>query len=208
MEYFESLNKIIKNDTILEMEDFAKENHVPIIKEDSLYVICALIKILNAKKVLEIGSAIGYSAILMATQKDDLHVSTIERVKEMYDKACANISKASLDDRINIIYGDALDVDLDLLDNDYDLFFIDAAKAQYKRFIERYEKKLKPGGVIICDNLLFHGLVEHEEKEEVSRDIKQLLRKIRVINEWLSNNPNYDTYFLRIGDGLSISIKK
>ena len=106
-----------------------------------------------------------------------------------------------------MILADALDFDEESLKYDYDLIFIDAAKSQYIKFFEKYEKKLKQGGVIFSDNLLFHGLIEKRTGEE-SRNLSQMLKKIEAFNEWLDKNEAYDTTFLKLGDGIAISIKK
>ena len=124
----------------------------------------------------------------------------------MYDIACENVEKANMQNKINLIFGDALEVEIEE-DKKYDLIFIDAAKSQYIKFFEKYEKHLNPNGIIVSDNLLFHGLIENETAE-VGKDLRAMLRKIRRYNDWLKNNDKYDTTFLRIGDGMAISIKK
>ena len=125
----------------------------------------------------------------------------------MYDEALVNIKNLGLQDRINVIYADALELDINELKSDYDLIFIDAAKSQYIKFFEKYEKKLKKGGIVFRDNLLFHGLRENRTGKE-SRNLSQMLKKIEAFNEWLAKNEAYDTTFLRLGDGIAISIKK
>ena len=205
--YFNNLNTYPEDEYLKEMEKYASLNDVPIIKSDGLDCIISVIKLKNAKKILEIGTAIGYSSSFFALLDKDIHVDTIERNEKMYQEAIKNINALKLNDRINVIFNDALEVDENTLDKDYDLIFIDAAKSQYTKFFEKFEKNLKVGGVIFSDNLLFHGLIENATGEE-SRDLKQMLRKIKNYNNWLSNNTNYDTIFLKIGDGIAISIKK
>ena len=186
-----------------ELEEYAFQNNIPIMQKDGIEFLTNYIKENNIKNILEIGSAIGYSAIKMALVNDDIKITTIERDKERYDIALNNINKFNLQDRINIINDDALDIEL--IDK-YDLIFIDAAKSQYIKFFEKFEKNLNTNGVIVSDNLLFHGLVEDESKTN-NRNTKQLVRKIRKYIDYLKENPNYKTTFYELGDGVAISIK-
>jgi len=204
-DYLDSINPIKSNEVIDVILKQAKELKTPIIQTDALNLMIQLIKMNNINNVLEIGSAIGYSAIMMATFTE-CNVFTIERNLYSYNHAVENIKQAKLEDKITIIYADALEYEISE-DYQFDLLFIDAAKAQYIKFFEKYEKFLKPKGIVICDNLLFHGLVEHKELIE-SRNMKQLVRKINKFNDYLINNKQYDTYIYKIGDGISISIKK
>ncbi len=206
MKYFDTLNKQSTNKVINDAYDYALKNNVPIITDDGLLCLLNIIKLSKAKSILEVGTAIAYCAMHMADLSDDMHIDTIERKKEMYNIALENVKKANMENKINLIFGDALDVEID--ENvKYDLIFIDAAKSQYIKFFEKYERHLNPGGIIVSDNLLFHGLIENETAE-VGKDLRAMLRKIRNYNEWLKNNDQYDTTFLRIGDGMAISIKK
>ena len=157
----------------------------------------------NIKNILEIGTAIGYSSIRMALVNDDIKVTTIERDSNMYNEALKNIKSFNLDNRINIIYKDALDVELT---DKYDLIFIDAAKSQYIKFFEKFKHNLNDNGVIITDNLSFHGLVK--DSTNCSRNTKQLVKKIQNYIDFLKNNKEYDTEFISIGDGISITRKK
>ncbi len=208
MTYFNALNKYKNNDYIKYMEEYASNHKVPILKEEGLDLLVSIIKMNNVKNILEIGTAIGYSSSVFALINKDIRIDTIERDELMYQEALKNINALGLESQINIIFEDALNVDLSTLKLDqYDLIFIDAAKSQYTNFFTKFEVKLRKGGIIFSDNLLFHGLVENASGKE-SRNLNQMLRKIRAYNEWLSNNEAYDTTFLRIGDGIAISIKK
>ena len=188
---------------IEEIEKYAEENKVPIMQKDGIDFLTNYIKENNIKRILEIGSAIGYSAIKMALVNDDIQVTTIERDIDRYNIAVKNINEFNLSDRINIINVDALNVELN---DKYDLIFIDAAKSQYIKFFEKFEKNLNINGVIISDNLSFHGLVEDESKTN-NRNTKQLVRKIRKYIDYLKENNNYKTTFYELGDGVAISIK-
>ena len=190
---------------ILEMEEYAKEHNVPIIEKDSIAFIMKFIKANDVKDILEIGSAIGYSAILMASVKEDTTITTIERDEIRYMECLKNVKKCEMENKINVVCQDALDVNLSGVS--YDLIFIDAAKGQYTKFFEKYKYFLKPGGVIITDNLKFHGHVGNRSKI-ASRNLKQLVGKIEKYIDFLKNNDEFETKFYDVGDGLSVSIRK
>ncbi len=190
---------------ILEMEAYAKENNVPIIEKESIAFIMKYIKANNIKNILEIGSAIGYSGILMASANTETKVTTIERDENRYMECLKNVKKAGLDKEINVVYQDALEVNLSNVS--YDLIFIDAAKGQYKKFFEKFKYFLSPNGVIITDNLKFHGLVGKKDTIE-SKNLRALVDKIETYVEFLKENEEFETKFLDIGDGLSVSMKK
>lgn len=184
-----------------ELKEFALINHVPIMQDGGIEFILDYIKNNNVKSILEIGSAIGYSAIRFASIDKDIRVTTIERDDERYNQAVENIKAFDLDKRITIIHGDALNTEIN---GKYDLIFIDAAKSQYIKFFEKYSKNLNVDGVIISDNLSFHGLVEDDSKTN-NRNTKQLVKKIRKYIEFLKSNEQFETEFFKIGDGVSIS---
>ena len=190
---------------IIEMERYAKEHNVPIIEKDSIAFILKFIKVNDVKEILEIGSAIGYSAILMASVKDDVKITTIERDETRYMECLKNVKKCGLEKRIEVVYQDALEVNLSGVS--YDLIFIDAAKGQYTKFFEKYKYFLKSDGTIITDNLKFHGYVGHSDEIE-SKNLRQLVKKIENYIEFLNTNEEYVTKFYDVGDGLSISVRK
>jgi len=192
-------------DLIKEMEAYASENNVPIIQKESIVYIMKYIKQHSIKSILEIGSAIGYSAILMASASDDVKITTIERDETRYMECLKNIKKSGLDKRITTVYQDALEVNLTGVS--YDLIFIDAAKGQNINFFEKYKNFLNKNGVIITDNLEFHGLVGKSETIE-SKNLRQLVEKIEKYIEYLKDNDEFETEFLDIGDGLSVSKRK
>lgn len=189
--------------SILDLEEYAKKNNIPIMMKDGIDFLTQYIKENHTYKILEIGSAIGYSAIKMGLIDEKVTIITIERDHERYLEAVKNIKLFHLDDRIQIIEKDAFDVELE---EQFDLIFIDAAKGQYIKFFEKFEKNLKVGGVIISDNLNFHGLIH--SKEELSRNVRGLVRKLNNYIEFLKQNKQFKTEFLNIGDGISISIKE
>lgn len=190
---------------IKEIKKYAIDNNVPIMIDDGIDYLTNFIVDNNINKVLEIGTAIGYSAIMMALSNPNLIITTIERDEDRYLEAVNNVKKFNLENRIKLIFNDALDVEI--VDKDYDLIFIDAAKGQNIKFFEKFTNNLKIGGYVITDNIYFHGLVEHPEKIE-SRNLRQLVRKINEYIDYLKNNKDYETEILRVGDGISISLKK
>lgn len=201
--YLKSLNKLPKNDLIDEILLEAKELKTPIISDEGIMFLIQVIKIAKAKKVLEIGSAIGYSAIMMALNTN-ARITTIEKDELSYNRAVKNVSNVDLSSRIKLIKADALETELEEM---FDLIFIDAAKGQYLKFLERFKHNLNAGGVVICDNLLFHGLVSGKEQIE-SKRLKGLVNKIDDFNHKLIEHPDFDSFIYEIGDGISISIKK
>ena len=186
-----------------EMEEYAKENNIPIMMDDGLKFIEDYIKKNNVKRILEIGSAIGYSAIRMCLN-ENICITTIERDEVRYKEAVKNIKKAKLENQITLIYDDALNIDLY---EKYDLIFIDAAKGQYIKFFEKFEKNLSEKGAIISDNLKFHGYTEQNERIK-SKNLRQLVNKIRKYIEFLKENNTYQTTFYDIGDGIGVTKKR
>jgi len=190
---------------ILEMEEYAKEHNVPIIEKDSITLIMKYIKANDIKNILEIGSAIGYSAILMASVGENIKVTTIERDETRYMECLKNVKKCGFEQKINVVFQDALDVNLSNVS--YDMIFIDAAKAQSIKFFEKFKYFLKDGGVIITDNLKFHGNVGKSDEIE-SKNLRSLVEKIENYIDFLKENKEFDTKFYDVGDGLAVSVKK
>lgn len=185
-----------------EIEIYAKNNNIPIMQKDGIEFLTQYIKEHQIKKVLEIGSAIGYSAIKMALVADDIYIKTIERDVERYQIAVKNIQKFALEKQIDIINSDAFDVELD---EKYDLIFIDAAKSQSIKFFEKFKKNLSHNGTIITDNINFHGLTYATEIK--NRNTRQLVGKIRNYINFLKENKEFTTTFIDDGDGIAISIR-
>ena len=190
---------------ILEMEEYASLKNIPIIEKDSIAFIMKYIKKNNIKTILEIGSAIGYSTILMASASQEVTVTTIERDESRYMECLKNVKKCGFEKKINVVFQDALDVNLTGVK--YDMIFIDAAKGQYTKFFEKFKYFLNDGGVIITDNLKFHGHVG-KSKEIESKSLRGLVEKIESYIEFLQTNEEFDTNFYDVGDGLSVSVKK
>ncbi len=184
-----------------QLEDYASKNSIPIMEHDGIEFLLKVIKENNIKNILEIGSAIGYSAIRMCLVNDDIKVTTIERDLKRYNEAVKNIKLFNLEDRINIIYDDAFNVNLD---DKYDLIFIDAAKSQYIKFFQKFSLNLDKNGLIVSDNLNFHGLT-HTSEFIKSRNVRGIVRKLNNYIDFLKENEDFTTTFYEIGDGVSIS---
>mgnify|MGYP003478115058 FL=1 len=189
-----------------DIKKYALEHKTPIIMEDSLEYIKELIKEKKILKILEIGTAISYSALHFISVDSNIHVDTIERSEEMILEASKNIDKYDVNKQITLHKGDALEYPVENLSGDYDLLFIDAAKAQSQKFFLRYVPLLKENGLIITDNMNFHGV--SIDDPNISRNLRNMLKKIQNYNDWLTNHPDYDTYFLDLGDGLAITRRK
>lgn len=181
------------------IKEYASIHNVPIVTDEGLEFILSQIKTLNIKKVLEIGTAIGYSAISFTM--NGCSVTTIERNNDMFKTAINNVNELGLQEQITLINGDALLIDD--LNEEFDMIFIDAAKAQYEKFFNKYKKNLSNNGIIITDNLNFHNL----DVTKVSRSTRQLIGKINKFKDFLENNKEFNTKFYDIGDGMSVSVK-
>lgn len=187
-----------------ELEEYAKINNIPIMQKDGILYLINYIKVNNIKNILEIGSAIGYSSIMMASINSDIRITTIERDKDRYDLAVSNIKKYNLDKQINIIYGDAVDTDITGM---YDLIFIDAAKGKNIFFFEKYKNNLVKGGTIITDNLSFHGLVEDSDLVK-TKNQRGIVNKIKDFISFLDNNEEFATEYIPVGDKIAISKRR
>jgi len=180
---------------------YAKEFKTPIIRKEGLDFLLLSIKKYNVKDVLEVGCAIGYSALMMEPFVES--IVTLERNSEMIIEAEKNFKKYDKDNKITLIKGDALEY---TPNKEFDLIFIDAAKAQNQKFFLRFTPYLRKGGIVIVDNLDFHGLTGDIENIK-SKNLRSMLKKINAFKEWLKDLEGYKTEFNHLGDGMSISIK-
>lgn len=189
------------------IEEEAKEDHVPIMDKLSMKFVSQMIRLKRPKQILEIGTAIGYSALCMLEAYPNATITTIERDEKRYKRAKQLITTYGKIDQIHLIHGDALEVlaSLETTGNHFDVAFIDAAKGQYQLFFEKVDSMILPGGAIISDNVLFQGLVA--SAEEIERKHRTLVRKMRTYNEWLMKHESYSSSILPIGDGIALSIK-
>ncbi|MCR5786506.1 MAG: O-methyltransferase [Acholeplasmatales bacterium] len=192
------------DDYVETMRDYAKEHNVPIIQDEGLAFLKAIVKLYKPKRILEIGCAIGYSSSMMSIYSD-AEVYTIERDPIMYEQACKNIKALGLENKVHIIFKDALEITNELDGLDFDMIFIDAAKGQYTKFFQKFTTQLKDKGIVVTDNMLFHGFLDAEIH---SRNLRQLVGKLKKYHEFLLTNPDYDTSIYNLGDGMALSIKK
>lgn len=200
--------KVMQNDfhaMIKEIKEYAKEEKIPIMLDDGIDYLTTFILKHQITKVLEIGTAIGYSAIMMAIANKNLKITTIERDESRYLEALKNIKKFGLEDRITLIFNDALEVSLT---EKFDLIFLDGAKGKNIDFFENFEKNLAPNGYFITDNINFHGYVSKDEGEIKSRNLRGLVRKIKNYINYLQESDTYVTEFLDIGDGIAVTRRK
>src|SRR5690625_5126546 len=181
-----NLNK--QNNSLEELEIYAKKERIPIMEPISINFLKQLIRLYRPKNILEIGTAIGYSALQMVEAYPETKVTTIERDERFYNQALKNTKKLNMENNIRIIYGDALillkNFTYDEEHDKFDFVFIDAAKAKYKQFFTLAEKLLTKNGVIVTDNVLFKGLVV--EDREAHKRLKRLAKKVKQYNKWLS----------------------
>ena len=183
------------------LKDYASQNSVPIMFDEGIEFIVNYIKENDVRFILEIGTAIGYSAIKFAQINPEIRIFTIEYDIERYQKAVENITKLNLDDQITVFLGDALKFDFT---EKFELIFIDGAKSQYINFFEKYKNNLKEDGVFISDNLFFHGMVEDISLTQNYSTIK-LIRKLKRYIDFLKANTEFQTEFYQLGDGVAVS---
>jgi predicted O-methyltransferase YrrM len=193
--------------TLTAVKAYADQHRVPIMEEEGISELIGLLAGQQPETVLEIGAAIGFSAIKMASQLPGCQIDTIERDDERYEKAVEFIGQSGLGRQIRIFHGDALELDPALLKPAYDAIFIDAAKGQYERFFERYEGLLSERGVIYCDNMYMHGLAD-QEISEIPRRKRTMIRNLKIFREHMLNHPSYDTELLPVGDGIMVCKRK
>lgn len=186
------------------LKDYATENSVPIMFDEGIEFIVNYIKNNDVSFILEIGTAIGYSAIKFAQIHPEIRIFTIEYDIDRYQQAVKNVNKFNLGDQITVFLGDALKFNFT---ENFDLIFIDGAKSQYVNFFEKYKNNLKKDGVFISDNLFFHGMVENPELTQNYSTIK-LIRKLKRYIDFLKANTEFETTFYQIGDGVAVSRRK
>lgn len=201
----EELEITNNSDILTHLREFAAKNKIPIIQETGIAFLMQIIRIGKVSKILEIGTAMGYSAIAMALLSD-ANIVSIERDQTMFQLAEKNVQLCGLKDRISLIYDDALTMDDSLL-GIFDLIFIDAAKGQNLPLFQKFEGHVLSGGIILIDNLLFHGFVENPETI-ISRDRRQMIHKIQQFNDFLLHNEQFDAQIYDFGDGIGLAIKK
>lgn len=180
----------------------ALEEHIPIIMDDTLEVVDKILKETKPKKILEIGTAVGYSAICFSEYlQEGGIIDTIERDEERIVEAKENIKKVGVAEKINILEGDAVEI-LPTLTGKYDVVFIDAAKGKYPFFLKESLRMLEKNGIILADNILYKGYVMSDYNKHKQRTA---VRNLREYIQEVTQNPNLETEILEVGDGLAIS---
>ncbi len=187
--------------SLKEIEEYASNNYIPIIREDNIQYLEKIIKEKKLFNILELGTAIAYSSIRMALVDENVHVTTIERDLKMYELAKENVNDIGLENQITLIFDDIFNVELFCK---YDLIFIDAAKAQYIKFFNKFKDNLNDDGYIISDNLELLDL----QRLTQSKRSKRLVEKMKEYKEFLNSLDDYNTEYLNIGDGFAITYKK
>lgn len=196
----------INDSNLVSMEEYARLNHIPIIEPEVAQFLKVLLKIKKPINILEIGTAIGYSAIVMANNTSEhTKITTIERRKDLIDIAIDNIKDANYLNRINIVQGEADEI-LQNLDDKYDFIFLDAAKGQYLEFFNYCTKLLVAEGVIVSDNVLFKGMVA-TDKLVIRRKIT-IVKRLRKFLKYINEIEGYTSSIIPIGDGLAVSYRE
>lgn len=180
----------------------ALEEHIPIIMDDTLEIIEKYLRDKKPERILEIGTAVGYSAMCFSEfLAEDGIIDTIERDEERVKQAIENVKKVGVENKVNIYEGDAVEI-LPNLDKKYDAIFIDAAKGKYPFFLKQALRMIKPNGIIFADNILYKGYVMSDYNKHKQRTA---VRNLREYIKEASENPNLETEILDVGDGLAIS---
>lgn len=195
-----------KTGILKEMEEYAAENSVPIVQPETAKLLEMLTCIKRPERILEVGCAIGYSAVLMAQYlADGGSITTVEWDADMTELARANIEKAGLSDKITVIHNDAKEV-LPRLTGEYDIIFLDGPKAHYIYMLNDCIRLLRKGGILIADNILYKGMVADDE-HVIRRKITIVKRLRRFISAQMQRN-ELETVILPLGDGVTVAVKK
>jgi caffeoyl-CoA O-methyltransferase len=208
-EYIDTYIQSLIKDEDEKLEQFRKqcvERSLPIIHKEVGQYIKLVINQLHARSIIEVGTNVGYSSIFMSmVMNNEGKVVTLERSEKFYEEALKNIESFNLEKNIDVHFGDAVE-NLDKIDGTFDMAFIDAAKSYYRTFFDKCSMKMKSGGIIISDNVLYQGMIATDEL--VVRRKKTLVRNMRNYLEYISNDERYITTVLPLGDGLAVTLIK
>ena len=195
------------NDFLNEIEQYALETEVPIIRKSMQSLLKFLLTFSKPRNILEVGTAIGFSALLMSEYGPaDCHITTIEKYEKRIPIARENFARAGAQDRITLLEGDAIEI-LQELDGSYDLIFMDAAKGQYINFLPDILRLLSPGGLLVSDNVLQDGDII-QSRFAVTRRNRTIHARMREYLYELKHHPELETVILPVGDGVTLSVKK
>lgn len=203
-DYLRSLYKT-KSDLLSELREYAEENHVPIIEEECEEFYNFLINTTKPKKILELGTAIGYSAISFSMNESVERLVTVEINEDMVKIAKENIKKSGLEDKIEIVHSDAYEYLIESSDT-FDFIFIDAAKGQYEKYFEEAIKLLNRDGIIVCDNVLFRGMIANQEL--VKRRKITIVKRLRKFLKDIKDDDRFYSSIVPIGDGALLIRRK
>jgi predicted O-methyltransferase YrrM len=191
---------------LAEIEDFARENKVPIVQKETAKFLEFIVNMKKPLRILELGTAIGFSSILMYEAAGTTpSIVTIERDEKMIELAKINIEKFNLKDNIKIEEGDCLEI-LERLEEPFDLIFMDAGKGHYNHFLPHCLRLLKEDGIIIADNVLFRGMVATQEL--VKRRKITIVKRMRTYLDMVSNDENLITSVIPMGDGIAVTKRR
>lgn len=208
-EYIDSYINSLIQEPERDLEEFrlyCQERNLPIIHKEVGQFIKLIINQLKAKSIIEIGTNVGYSSIFMTrVMGDGGRVATLERSEKFYREAIKNIQDFGLEDNIKVYLGDAVDI-LDRVEGSFDMAFIDAAKSYYRVFFDKCLKMMKPGGIILSDNVLYQGMIASDDL--VVRRKKTLVRNLRNYLQYISQDERFVTSVLPLGDGLAVTLIK
>lgn len=192
--------------SLKELEEFAVENRVPIVQKETAKFLEFMVSFQKPERILELGTAIGYSSILMyEASKGEAHITTVERSPEMVEMANRNIQRFSLEDSIKVIEGDCLEV-LESLEEPFDMIFMDAGKGHYNHFLPHCLRLLKDDGIIIADNVLFRGMVASDEL--VKRRKITIVKRMRTYLDLVSKDKDLIISVIPMGDGIALTKRR
>lgn len=199
-------NLVPEKSQLKDLEAYAVKNHIPIVEPEVAQLLRVLIKMQRPRNILEVGTAIGYSAIVMAKNTgEDTRITSIERRKDMVQLARENIDKYQFNNKIRVIEGDAGEI-LPSIEENYDFIFLDAAKGQYMDFFNEAIRLLKAGGIIVSDNVLFKGMVSSDKL--VIRRKKTIVKRLRSFLKYINQIDGFTSSIIPIGDGLAITYRE
>lgn len=198
-----NLNKMCE-EIIWEIKQKALDDRVPIMEDEGMDYLCRFLQENNVHTLLEVGTAVGYSSIMMVHSNPELRILTLEQDEERYTEAVYNIKRCHMEDRINAVCTNAREYDTDEM---FDVIFLDGPKAHNQQLFERFEKNLNPGGYFIIDDVWFHGFIDNPELMR-SKRLKKLVSKLKRFTDNMMNNSNYECTYLRIGDGVLIARRR
>ena len=189
---------------IWEIKQKALDDRVPIMEDEWMDYLCRFLQENKVRTLLEVGTAVGYSSIMMAHCNPELRILTLEQDEERYTEAVYNIKRCHMEDRIDAVCTNAREYDTDEM---FDVIFLDGPKAHNQRLFERYEKNLNPGGYFIIDDVWFHGFIDNPELMR-SKRLKKLVSKLKQFTDNMMNNSDYECTYLKIGDGVLIARRR